>query len=52
LTEALRRVLATPDTAVAMGERCLAKIQRWDFEEDVRGLKQAITQVSKRISAS
>lgn len=52
LTEALRRVLATPDTAVAMGERCLAKIQRWDFEEDVRGLKQAIAQVSKRISAS
>jgi len=45
-------VLAQPDIPVAMGQRGLAKIQTWDFEEDVRGLKQAIARVSRRIGAS
>jgi glycosyltransferase involved in cell wall biosynthesis len=52
LTDALRRVLASPETAVAMGQRGLAKIQTWDFEKDVRGLRRAIARVSRRISAS
>ena len=47
LTDALRRVLATPETAAAMGQRGLAKIQTWDFEEDVRGLRRAIAQVTQ-----
>jgi glycosyltransferase involved in cell wall biosynthesis len=51
LTDALRRVLATPETAVAMGQRSLAKIRRWDFEEDVRGLRLAIAQVTRKITA-
>jgi glycosyltransferase involved in cell wall biosynthesis len=51
LTDALRRVLATRETAVAMGQRGLAKIQRWDFEEDVRGLRHAIAQVTRKITA-
>jgi glycosyltransferase involved in cell wall biosynthesis len=51
LTDALRRVLATPETAVAMGHRGLAKIRRWDFEEDVRGLRRAIAQVTRKITA-
>jgi glycosyltransferase involved in cell wall biosynthesis len=51
LTDALRRVLATPETAVAMGQRALAKIQTWNFEEDVRGLRRAIAQVTRKISA-
>jgi glycosyltransferase involved in cell wall biosynthesis len=51
LTDALRRVLATPETAVAMGRRGLTKIRRWDFEEDVRGLRQAIAQVTRKITA-
>src|SRR3984893_13866246 len=51
LTDALRRVLATPDTAVVMGERALAKIETWNFEEDVRGLRRAIAQVTRKISA-
>ena len=51
LTEALRRVLATPETAVAMGQRGLAKIRTWDFEEDIRGLRQAIAHVSRKIPA-
>jgi glycosyltransferase involved in cell wall biosynthesis len=51
LTDALRRVLATPETAVAMGQRGLAKIQTWDFEQDVRGLRRAIAQVTRKIAA-
>jgi len=51
LTDALRRVLATPATAVAMGQRGLVKIRRWDFEEDVRGLRHAIAQVTRKITA-
>lgn len=49
LTNALRRVLATPETADAMGQRGLAKIRTWDFEEDVRGLRSAIAQVTRKI---
>jgi glycosyltransferase involved in cell wall biosynthesis len=52
LTDALRRVLATPETAMAMGLRGLAKIRTWDFEQDVRGLRDAIAQVTRRITAS
>jgi glycosyltransferase involved in cell wall biosynthesis len=51
LTDALRRVLATPETAVVMGERALAKIAAWNFEEDVRGLRRAIAQVTRKITA-
>jgi glycosyltransferase involved in cell wall biosynthesis len=51
LTEALRRVLARPETAVVMGECALAKIATWDFEEDVRGLRRAIAQVTRKITA-
>jgi glycosyltransferase involved in cell wall biosynthesis len=50
LTDALRRVLATPETAVLMGERALAKIETWDFEEDVRGLRRAIAQATRKIT--
>ena len=51
LANALRRVLATPETAEAMGQRGLAKIRSWDFEEDVRGLRGAIAQVTRKIPA-
>ena len=51
LTNALRRVLATPETAAAMGQRALAKIESWDFEADVRGLRRAIAQVTRKIRA-
>jgi glycosyltransferase involved in cell wall biosynthesis len=51
LTDALRKVLATPATAEAMGRRGLAKIETWDFEEDVRGLRRAIAQVTRKITA-
>jgi glycosyltransferase involved in cell wall biosynthesis len=51
LTDALRRVLATPETATAMGQRALEKIETWDFEADVRGLRRAIAQVTRKITA-
>ncbi len=51
LTDALRKVLATPETAAAMGRRGLAEVRAWDFEEDVRGLRQAIAQVTRKITA-
>jgi glycosyltransferase involved in cell wall biosynthesis len=51
LTDALRRVLATPETAAAMGQRGLMKIRSWDFEEDVRGLRRAIAHVTRKITA-
>lgn len=52
LTDALRRVLATPVTAASMGRRGLAKIETWDFEEDVRGLRRAIAQVTRKVTAA
>jgi glycosyltransferase involved in cell wall biosynthesis len=51
LTNALRRVLTTPETAAAMGQRGLAKIQSWDFEADIRGLRQAVSHVTRKITA-
>ena len=47
LTAALRRVLDTPETAAAMGQRALERMKKWDFEEDVRGLRQAIAEVTR-----
>ena len=51
LTDALRRVLARPETAIEMGQRALEKIVTWDFEADVRGLRRAIAQVTRKITA-
>ncbi len=49
LTGALRRVLATPETAILMGQRGLERIQQWSFEEDIRGLRQAIAHATRKI---
>ena len=51
LTDALRRVLATPETAAEMGRLGLKRIQSWGFEEDIRSLRQAIAQVTCKIAA-
>lgn len=48
LADALRRVLATPETAAAMGQRSLARINNWSFEEDITSLREAIIQVTGR----
>ena len=42
LTQALRRVLGTPETAAEMGQKALERINAWGFEQDVAGLKEAI----------
>jgi glycosyltransferase involved in cell wall biosynthesis len=51
LTAALRRVLATPETAALMGQRSLERIRTWGFEEDIRGLRQAIARATRKITA-
>ena len=45
LARALRRVLE-PGVAEAMGQRAFERIQSWSFEEDVRGLRQALEHVA------
>jgi glycosyltransferase involved in cell wall biosynthesis len=51
LTEALRRVLATPETAEQMGRRALDRINAWSFEEDILALRKAIAQLTRKIVA-
>jgi glycosyltransferase involved in cell wall biosynthesis len=49
LAGALRRVFATPDTASAMGRNALERIRQWSFEEDVKGLRQALAAATGHI---
>jgi glycosyltransferase involved in cell wall biosynthesis len=51
LADALRRVLATPETAETMGKNALKKISAWSFEEDVVALRTAIAQLTHKIIA-
>lgn len=51
LTAALRRVLATPETATEMGQRGLERIKTWSFEQDIQSLRQAIAHTTHRIIA-
>jgi glycosyltransferase involved in cell wall biosynthesis len=51
LAAALRRTLATPATAQEMGQRALERIHTWSFEEDIRGLRQALAAVTRKIVA-
>ena len=48
LAEALRRVLATPGEAAAMGLRAASRISKWSFEQDLAGLRAAIFHVTRR----
>jgi glycosyltransferase involved in cell wall biosynthesis len=50
LVEALRRVLSTPETAEQMGQRALERIKKWSFEEDIVALREAIAQLTHKIS--
>lgn len=51
LEDALRRVLATPETAHDMGQRALETIECFSFEEDVKGLRRALAQLTHKIRA-
>ena len=50
LEAALRAVLRDPETAAAMGQRGLARISQWSFEQDVAGLRQALAQVTGKLA--
>jgi glycosyltransferase involved in cell wall biosynthesis len=52
LTDAIRRVLMPPEAGVAMGQHALARIRTWNFEQDVQGLRRAVAQVTRKITAS
>ena len=47
LTNALQRVLRSPEIAREMGQRGMERIRSWDFEADVRGLRTAIESVTR-----
>lgn len=51
LTEALRRVLDTPGASEQMGQRAFKRIQRWSLEEDIDGLRRALSSVVPRFVA-
>ena len=50
VARALERVLE-PGVAEAMGHRAFERIQSWSFEEDVRGLRQALEHVAPGFAA-
>ncbi len=47
LTQALRRVFSTPETAARMGEAARRRIGRWTYEEDVQGLQRALAATTR-----
>lgn len=51
LAAALRQVLASPEQARRMGETAKSRIANWDFEADVRGLRQALEAVTHKLRA-
>jgi glycosyltransferase involved in cell wall biosynthesis len=48
LTRALRRVLATAETATVMGEAARRRMASWSFEQDVQGLRAALAHITQR----
>jgi len=49
LSNALLKIVEDPEAASAMGQRALARVRRWNYEEDVRGLRQALATVTGKI---
>jgi glycosyltransferase involved in cell wall biosynthesis len=49
LTQCLRKLLDTPGAAERMGQRARARMAAWNFEEDVRGLRQALAATTHKI---
>ena len=50
LADALRKMFAEPDTAATMGANALKRMQNWSFEDDVRGLREALAHVTGKIA--
>ena len=51
LTEALRKVLASPETSRRMGEAARERMQTWSFAEDIFGIRAALGHVTRRLRA-
>ncbi len=51
LTAALGYVLLEPGRAEAMGQAALARIDRWSFEQDVQGLREAVRHLTGKLPA-
>ncbi len=49
LTAALRRILEVPGAAERMGQSAFERIQHWNFEADVAGLRSALASLTRRI---
>lgn len=52
LALALRRMLEDPATAPRMGRRARERVEQYDFEADVRGLRAAIASLTRIIPAA
>jgi glycosyltransferase involved in cell wall biosynthesis len=52
LEHSLRRMFATPQTAVEMGRRALRRINLWSFEQDISGLKAALQHVTHKVASA
>jgi len=51
LTSAIARAVSTPEQAQRMGQAATARVTSWDFEADVRGLRQALAAVTHKLHA-
>lgn len=51
LTLALSQVLSTPETPVILGRNARKRVSQWSFEEDIKGLRQALATVTRRFPA-
>jgi glycosyltransferase involved in cell wall biosynthesis len=47
LTQALRQVFSTAETPAKMGEAAARRITNWTYEEDVQGLRRALSAVTR-----
>ena len=51
LAEALRTVFASPEIARRMGESARRRVAHWGFEQNIRGLRQALAFATHKIKA-
>jgi glycosyltransferase involved in cell wall biosynthesis len=51
LTRALHRILDQPETAAAMGRAALERVNRWSFDADIVGLREALAHITRKIDA-
>jgi len=49
LCKALRRVLSSPETTAAMGRAARARMETWSFEQDVQGLRAALSHTTGKL---